>query len=235
MTIEPVTTPTPIHIHLKEVIAQGRAMAVRPSLALGASQLWIMKARAGLSRLYGRDASQVDFWCPRQDTDPVAMDANAKITTRLPLLERLEAILNVEHGPSKVFIGHGRSSEWLKLRIFLSNTLGLPCDEFNIESTAGLQTTSRIESMLSSARMAFLVMTAEDHHADGSRHARENVIHEVGLFQAKLGATKAIVMLEIGCSRFSNLDGLTTINFPSGDIMARSEEIRSVLVRERVI
>ena len=26
-------------------------------------------------------------------------------------------------------------------------------------------------------------MTAEDEHADGTKHARENVIHEVGLFQ----------------------------------------------------
>ena len=82
--------------------------------------------------------------------------------------------------------------------------------------------------------MAFLVMTAEDEHADGTRHARQNVVHEIGLFQAALGWRRAIVMLENGCSRFSNLDGLTTIDFPSGDIMARSEEIRGVLTRERV-
>ena len=109
------------------------------------------------------------------------------------------------------------------------------CDEFNIESTPGLQTAARIEAMLAAARMAFLVMTSEDHHADGTVHARENVVHEIGLFQAILGAARAIVMLENGCSRFSNLDGLTTINFPSGDVMACSEEIGGVLARERVI
>ena len=89
--------------------------------------------------------------------------------------------------------------------------------------------------MLASARMAFLVMTAEDQHVDGTKHARPNVIHEIGLFQAALGARRAIVLLEHGCSRFSNLDGLTTINFPNNDIMARTEEVRGVLARERLL
>lgn len=40
--------------------------------------------------------------------------------------------------------------------------------------------------MLSSAGFAFLVMTGEDMHDDNELHARENVIHEIGLFQGKL-------------------------------------------------
>jgi predicted nucleotide-binding protein len=86
-----------------------------------------------------------------------------------------------------IFIGHGRSTNWLQLRQFLSQDLGLSCDEFNTEPIAGMQTSDRIESMLATAHMAFLVMTAEDQHADGSVHARENVIHEIGLFQAHQG------------------------------------------------
>jgi len=42
-------------------------------------------------------------------------------------------------------------------------------------------------------------------------------------------------MLEANCSRFSNLDGLTTMDFPVGDIMARAEEVRGVLTRERFL
>ncbi len=210
-------------------------MAAKPGLAVGGSQMWIMQARAVLGRVYGENTPEVDLWCPKQSLDPVTMTPQNKIAARLPQLERLAAILAVPQDAAKIFIGHGRSAEWLKLRIFVSQTLGLPCDEFNIESTAGLQTASRIDAMLMSARMAFLVMTADDRHADGTTHARENVVHEVGLFQASLGARRAIVLLENGCSRFSNLDGLTTINFPPGDIMARSEEIRGVLARERVL
>jgi hypothetical protein len=46
---------------------------------------------------------------------------------------------------------------------------------------------------------------------------------------------RAIVLLENGCERFSNLDGLTTINFPANDLLARSEDIRGVLRREQVL
>ena len=35
-----------------------------------------------------------------------------------------------------------------------------------------------------------------------------NVIHEVGLFQGRLGANKAIILLEDGCEEFSNIQGL---------------------------
>ncbi len=228
------TKPIPIALHLQQIIAQGHEMAAKPGLAIFGSQMWIMRARAILGRVYGENTPEVEFWCPRQNVDPAAITPQNKIASRLPHLERFAATLTVPRDAVKIFIGHGRSPEWRKLQIFFSQKLCLPCDEFNIEPTAGLQTATRIESMLTSARMAFLVMTAEDRHADGTTHARENVVHEIGLFQAKLGPTRAIVLLETGCSLFSNLDGLTTIHFPPGDIMARSEEIRGVLARERV-
>ena len=227
--------PTPIFPLLQAVLAQGSELIAKPTLVAGASQFWIMRARAVLVRIYDENSAEVEFWCPHHSSDPVDMSPQNKVASRLPQLERLARIIAPRLEATKIFIGHGRSAEWLKLRIFFSQTLGIPCDEFNIEPTAGLQTAHRIESMLASARMAFLVMTAEDQHADGTSHARENVVHEVGLFQATLGSRRAIVMLENGCSRFSNLDGLTTINFSPGDIMARSEEIRGVLTRERFL
>ncbi len=226
---------TPILHRLQSILVKARELSAKPTLAVGASQFWIMHARAVLGLIYGENTAEVDFWCPQHNIDPAQMSPQNRIAYRLPQLERLAGIITPSHETTKVFIGHGRSLEWLKLRNFLSQTLGLPCDEFNIEPTAGLQTVRRIENMLTSARMAFLVMTAEDRHADDTVHARENVVHEVGLFQATLGSHRAIVMLEGGCNRFSNLDGLTTINFPPGNIMAGSEEIRGVLTRERLL
>ena len=73
-------------------------------------------------------------------------------------------------------------------------------------------------------------MTAEDAHLDKSILARENVIHEVGLFQGKLGPKKAIILLEDGCEEFSNIVGLSQIRFPKGNISAVFEEIRRVRV-----
>lgn len=228
-------SPTPAVELLQKAVDKGREFVSRPGLSRDSSGLWIMQARAALARLYGRDTSEVDFWCPKPANEPATLDPRARVLTRLPALERVLGALTISAPADKIFIGHGRSAEWLKLRIFISETLALPCDEFNIEPTAGLQTGTRIETMLNSARMAFLVLTAEDRHADESMHARENVIHEVGLFQAKLGSTRAIVLLEHGCKRFSNLDGLTTINFPGNDLMARSEDIRGVLRREQIL
>jgi predicted nucleotide-binding protein len=75
-------------------------------------------------------------------------------------------------------------------------------------------------------------MTAEDLQSDGTLRARENVVHEVGLFQGRLGFKRAIVMLEEGCNEFSNIDGLDQIRFPKNDIIARSENVRRVLKRE---
>ena len=86
--------------------------------------------------------------------------------------------------------------------------------------------------MLESAAIAFIVMTAEDELADGKVQARMNVIHEAGLFQGRLGFTRAIVVLESGCEQFSNIQGLGQIRFPEGNIKACFEEIRQVLERE---
>ena len=65
--------------------------------------------------------------------------------------------------------------------------------------------------------------------------ARMNVIHEVGLFQGRLGFTKAIVVLEEGCEEFSNIQGLGQIRFPKNNISAAFEEIRAVLEREGLV
>lgn len=135
----------------------------------------------------------------------------------------------------RVFIGHGSSDEWLTLKSLLVDRLHLEYEEFNRLPAAGLSTKERLGQMLESSCFAFLVMTAEDEHADGSRHARENVVHEAGLFQGRYGFERAIVLLEEGCAEFSNIHGITQIRFPKGNIMASSEKIRRVLEREELI
>ena len=135
----------------------------------------------------------------------------------------------------RIFIGHGKNSLWEKLRDFLERTLDLNWDEFNRVSPIGLTTQERLSEMMEHASMAFLVLTGDDEDAEGRRHARENVIHEVGLFQAELGPKRAIVLIEEGCEEFSNIKGLTQIRFPKGDILAKGEEIVKVLKREGII
>ena len=89
--------------------------------------------------------------------------------------------------------------------------------------------------MLQRASFAFLIMTAEDEQPDGTMRARENVVHEVGLLQGRLGFERAIILLEEGCTQCSNLQGLGQIQFPKGNIGASFGEIRRVLEREQLI
>ena len=72
----------------------------------------------------------------------------------------------------------------------------MPWDEFNRVPVAGVTNIARLSEMLDAAAIAFLVMTAEDEMADGALQARMNVIHEAGLFQGRLGFSRAVVMLE---------------------------------------
>lgn len=136
---------------------------------------------------------------------------------------------------TNVFIGHGRSPVWRDLKDFIQDRLRLPYDEFNRVPVAGITNIARLSEMLESAACAFVIMTAEDETADGTVQARMNVIHEVGLFQGRLGFTKAIVLLEEGCEEFSNIQGLGQIRFPRGNISAKFEDIRQVLEREGVL
>jgi predicted nucleotide-binding protein len=89
--------------------------------------------------------------------------------------------------------------------------------------------------MIDNAAAAFLVLTAEDEQADGTHVARQNVVHEAGLFQGRLGFSRAIVVLEEGCELFSNIDGLGELRFPSGNIAAVFEDVRRVLEREGLV
>lgn len=136
---------------------------------------------------------------------------------------------------TNVFIGHGHSLVWRELKDFIEGRLGLRTDEFNRVPVAGVSNTERLGQMLSSAAMAFLVMTGEDEQSDGTSHARLNVVHEAGLFQGKLGFQRAIVLLEEECEAFSNIDGLGQLRFAKGDIGSKFEEVRRILEREGLV
>jgi predicted nucleotide-binding protein len=152
------------------------------------------------------------------------------------ILKRREvAVESQANTPKRVFIGHGGSPVWKDIKDFLVDRLGLEYEEFNREPSAGKSTKERLEEMLNASSFALIVMTGEDETEGGRLRARENVVHEAGLFQGKLGFERAIILLEDGCEEFSNIHGLNQIRFPQGKIMAASEEIRRTLERERLV
>ena len=118
---------------------------------------------------------------------------------------------------------------------YLKEELHLECEGFDAKPPAGYTTQARIEDILNRAIFAFIVMTAEDRHEDGKLHARQNVIHEAGLFQGRLGFSHAVLLVESGCETPSNLHGLTHIPFPKDNIRAAFHEIRRTLVDREIV
>jgi len=167
------------------------------------------------------------------DICKAAADISAKAASHLERKTRTKSA--AARIGTNVFIGHGRSTVWRELKDFVQDRLQLPWDEFNRVPVAGVTNIARLAEMLDAAAIAFLVMTAEDELADGGMQARMNVVHEAGLFQGRLGFTRAIVLLEEGCMEFSNIQGLGQIHFPKGNIAAAFEEVRRVLEREGLI
>lgn len=162
-----------------------------------------------------------------------AADIARKAASHVERKNRKNAV--AERVGTNVFIGHGRSGVWRELKDFVQDRLRLPWDEFNRVPVAGVTNIARLSEMLDAASIALLVMTAEDEMAGGGMQARMNVVHEAGLFQGRLGFSRAIVLLEEGCTEFSNVQGLGQIRFPKGKIGAAFEDVRLVLEREGLI
>lgn len=75
-------------------------------------------------------------------------------------------------------------------------------------------------------------MTGEDATSQGNIRARQNVVHEAGLFQGKLGFERAIVLLEEGVEEFSNIHGIVQIRFSKGKIRETFGDVLATLRRE---
>ena len=177
-------------------------------------------------------AEIVDIKAPKLACESLANIAR-RAFSHLERTERNQA--NAARIGTNVFIGHGRSKEWMDLRDLIRDRMRLPWDEFNRVPVAGIPNAVRLSTMLDAAAIAFLVFTGEDEKADGSFQARMNVIHEAGLFQGRLGFARAIVMLEEGCQEFSNIAGLGQIQFPKNNIKAAFHDVQLVLEREGLI
>lgn len=232
-----------LYLRLQKVLANGHNLLAKGPVSPGQVQMWSGRVRSLLRDIFGIDSVVIAAW-PGPDSPFPREASHETLAQRVVILERLlnalssgaESVLASKHATEgRIFLGHGRSSVWRVLKDFLQDRLHVPWEEFNREETAGRATSERLAEMLDSAAFAFLIMTAEDAHADESMHARENVIHEVGLFQGRLGPHRAIVMLERGCQAFSNIHGLTYIGFEPGRIESTFEQVRRVLEREQII
>jgi predicted nucleotide-binding protein len=131
-----------------------------------------------------------------------------------------------------IFIGHGRSPLWRSLKDHLHEQHGHRIEAYETGARAGHTIRDILSELVKVSSFALLVLTAEDEQADGTMHARENVIHEAGLFQGRLGYERAIVLLEEGTNEFSNIAGVQQIRFSKGNIRETFGDVLATIRRE---
>jgi len=131
-----------------------------------------------------------------------------------------------------VFIGHGRNPMWRDLKDHLQDKHGIKVTAYETGARAGHTIRDILEELVATSSFAVLLLTGEDEQADGTLHARQNVIHEVGLFQGRLGFARAITVIEEGTQVFSNLQGVAQIRFSKANIKETFGDIVATIRRE---
>lgn len=131
-----------------------------------------------------------------------------------------------------VFIGHGRSRAWRDLKDHLQDQHGVKVVSYESGARAGHTIRDILEELADTSTFALLVLTAEDEQANGSVRSRQNVVHETGLFQGKLGFARAIMVVEEGVEDFSNVHGVQQIRFAANNIREAFGDVLATLKRE---
>lgn len=135
----------------------------------------------------------------------------------------------------KVFIGHGRSKIWARVQLFLKDELQIESFSFESESRTSESIAQILEEFLSTSSFAILILTAEDQTVDGKIRARQNVIHEAGLFQGRLGFDKVVLLKQDKAEELTNLAGLQYIPFNGDNIEQTFYELQRKLKKSGLV
>jgi hypothetical protein len=135
-------------------------------------------------------------------------------------------------GGPVIFIGHGRSRQWRDLKDHLHDQHGFEVQAYEVGARSGHAVRDVLEDMMDESSFALLVMTGEDRIQTGRLRARQNVVHELGLFQGRLGFGRAIILLEKGVQEFSNIYGINQIRFSQNHIKETFGDVLATINRE---
>jgi hypothetical protein len=117
-----------------------------------------------------------------------------------------------------IFLSHGTSPDWFAVQHFLESGFEAPLHSFESASWGGREVSEALSRYLERCSLSICVLTAEDTASDGRRFARQNVIHEIGLFQGQHGFDRVVLLVEEGCDFVPEAAVPYTIYFPQGKI-----------------
>jgi predicted nucleotide-binding protein len=106
---------------------------------------------------------------------------------------------------ARVFISHGTAEDALDaIAHFVEDDLGLKAVVVKRSASEGAAVDDAVEGLLESCDAAVVLATADDHVGDGKMQPRPNVLHEIGLAQAKFPG-RIIYLKETGATFPSNV------------------------------
>lgn len=135
-----------------------------------------------------------------------------------------------------IFIGHGHHLLWARIALFLLEEHNIKSEYYESKCRTGLSIDNAIEEFKQNEKIKFAILTLmkEDETSEGQVRARQNVIHELGIFRDKLGSKKIAIIVEKGLEKPSNIDGIEYIEY-SGDIDSVFYKLEKMLKREKLI
>ena len=133
--------------------------------------------------------------------------------------------------PEGVFIAHGRNPDWLAVKAFIEQRFAIPVYSFESASWGSRPVTEALQDYLQRCTFAVCVLTAEDTTTDGQHVARQNVIHEIGLFQGRHGLDRVHILTEHGCASLPTTVGTQTTAFPRHAIDKAFWDLDQALLR----
>lgn len=122
--------------------------------------------------------------------------------------------------PRRVFLTHGRAKDWYEVQAHIEKDLKLETLELSQEPSMGQTIIEKLEANSENCDSAVIVMSGDDKDDAGQARARENVIHEIGYFQAAYGRHRIILLHEEAVSVPSNLSGIVYVPYPKDKVDA---------------
>lgn len=118
----------------------------------------------------------------------------------------------------RIFISHGRNPIWRELQDYLEKDLDFQTLELAQEPNLGRTVFQKLMEESKKCSIAIIVMTGDDIANKNEVRARENVIHELGLFQGLYGSDRVILLHETDVNIPTNIQGIVYIPFQKESI-----------------
>jgi sugar/nucleoside kinase (ribokinase family) len=131
--------------------------------------------------------------------------------------------------PLGIFISHGKNAEWFAVQRFVEDRFASPVYSFESAPWGGHELSEALSKTLERCSLSVCVLTAEDFTDDGRKFARQNVIHEVGLFQGQHGFDRVVLLVEEGCDFVPRAATPYAIYFPHNQVYQAFYQLAEII------